>query len=129
MLPAGLPVLDRALFIRGYIPPSFANGLAVAVASATSATNPTPAFAADATAPLLFSFVCGLYVDNQAHVVLAWTDPPGNQASQMQLVNDLDLIVLTPSAQARLSCMFLCFCSKHSEQSHFCLHQNSNFNS
>jgi hypothetical protein len=56
-------------------------------------------FAADSTAPLLFSFTCGTYIDNQAHIVLTWTDPPGNQASFMQLVNDLDLVVVTPSAQ------------------------------
>ena len=121
ILPTGLPVLDRALFIRGYTPPSFANGLAVALASATRATTPTPAFSADSTAPLLFSFVCGLYIDNQAHVVLAWTDPPGNQAAQMQLVNDLDLVVVTPSAQVHLSCMFLSFSSKHFEQLRCCL--------
>ncbi len=30
-------------------------------------------------------------------LVLAWTDPPGSTASQRQLVNDLDLIVLSPS--------------------------------
>ena len=95
----GLPVLDRALYIRGYTPASFANGLAVAVVSARSAVTPTPIFAADSTAPLLFSFTCGTYIDNQAHIVLTWTDPPGNQASFMQLVNDLDLVVVTPSAQ------------------------------
>jgi hypothetical protein len=95
----GLPVLDRALYIRGFVPPSFANGLAVAVVSVKSATSPLPVFAAESTTPLLFSFVCGLYTDNQAHIVLAWTDPPGNQASMMQLVNDLDLIVVTPNAQ------------------------------
>ena len=30
-------------------------------------------------------------------LVLAWTDPPGSTASERQLVNDLDLIVLSPS--------------------------------
>ncbi len=92
-------MLDRALHIKGFMSPSFANGLAVAVVSAKSPTTPLPTFAADSTTPLLFSFVCGTYTDNQAHVVLAWTDPPGNQASMMQLVNDLDLIVMTPNAQ------------------------------
>ena len=30
-------------------------------------------------------------------LVLAWTDPPGSTSSKKQLVNDLDLIVLSPS--------------------------------
>lgn len=95
-------MLDRALYIKGYAPPFFANGLAVAINSHRSATSPLPVFAADSTTPLLFLFVCGRYTDNEAHVVLTWTDAPGNQASLMQLVNDLDLIVLTPDAQVLL---------------------------
>ncbi len=101
-------MLDRALYIRGFVPPTFANGLAVAVVSAKSQTTPMPAFAAESTTPLLYSFVCGVYTDNQVHVVLAWTDPPGNQASMMQLVNDLDLIVVTPNTQVRFFVPICC---------------------
>lgn len=102
-------MLDRALYVKDYTPPSFANGLAVAVVDAKSTFTPTPVFAADSTSPLLFSFVCGLYLDTQAHIVLTWTDPPGNQASLMQLVNDLDLVVLTPNGQ--VDCFsHMCFC-------------------
>jgi hypothetical protein len=46
-----------------------------------------------------FTFRCESYADTTVHVVLVWTDPPGNLAALKQLVNDLDLIVFVDSSE------------------------------
>jgi hypothetical protein len=84
----GSPVLDRTLFMSGYTGP-FANGLQVT-------KPPLPSFAAGAPAPQLWQFTCGAFVDREVHIVLTWTDPAGNPMATKQIVNDLDLIVITP---------------------------------
>ncbi len=83
----GLPVIDRALFMQGY-QGTLANGLQV--------TKPAlPTFASAATAAHLYKFRCGAFSDKAVHVVLTWTDPAGNPVAMNQIVNDLDLVVVT----------------------------------
>ena len=88
----GLPVIDRALFMQDYSGP-FANGLQV--------TKPSPellelpSFASGATAAQLYQFRCGAFTtDKSVHIVLTWTDPPGNPMALQQIVNDIDLVVV-----------------------------------
>jgi hypothetical protein len=50
-----------------------------------------------ATPTRAFTFRCASLADTSVHVVLVWTDPPGNPAALKQLVNDLDLIVYVGS--------------------------------
>ena len=90
----GLPVVDRALFMQGYTG-TFANGLQI--------TEPDlPSFTSGATTAQLYEFRCGAFADKNVHIVLTWTDPGGNPAAMSQIVNDLDLVVVTASPAVQL---------------------------
>ena len=86
----GLPVVDRALFMKGYTP-TFANFLQV--------IKPLPVLSAASTVPDLYQFSCAASSDRTVHIVLTWTDPAGNPAARNQIVNDLDLVVVYQGAQ------------------------------
>jgi hypothetical protein len=86
----GLPVVDRALFMKGHTP-TFANFLQV--------VKPLPVLSAGSTVPDLYQFRCGASSDTAVHIVLTWTDPAGNPAAMNQIVNDLDLVVVFQGAQ------------------------------
>lgn len=86
----GLPVVDRALFMKGYTP-TFANFLQV--------IKPLPVLSAASTVPDLYQFSCAASSDTTVHIVLTWTDPAGNPAAKNQIVNDLDLVVVYQGAQ------------------------------
>ena len=86
----GMPVIDRALFMQGYTG-AFANGLQV-----TKPSPNLPSFASGASIAHLYQFRCGAFTsDKSVHIVLTWTDPAGNPVAMNQIVNDLDLVVIT----------------------------------
>jgi hypothetical protein len=91
----GLPVVDRALYMQGYTG-TFANGLQIAE------PDDMPSFTSGATAAQLYEFRCGAFTDKNVHIVLTWTDPGGNPAAMSQIVNDLDLVVVTASPAVQL---------------------------
>jgi hypothetical protein len=86
----GLPVVDRALYMKGYTG-AYANGLQLVM--------PLPVFGAGSTVPDLYQFRCGASSDTAVHIVLTWTDPAGNPTAMSQIVNDLDLIVIYARTQ------------------------------
>jgi len=77
----GMPVLDDAVTMPGG---TYRMLYASETFSATSGAS-------------AFTIACTPSSAIPVTLVLAWTDPPGSTASERQLVNDLDLIVLSPS--------------------------------
>jgi subtilisin family serine protease len=80
----GMPVLDQAVYVAGAT-----NGYRMIYTNGTF----TPSSSASA-----FSVICDPSLASiPLTLALVWTDPPGSVSSQKQLVNDLDLIVLSTS--------------------------------
>ena len=78
----GLPILDNAVTMPG-------GAYRMLYTSGTAQATSTVASA--------FTITCTPSSSIPVTLVLAWTDPPGSTSSKKQLVNDLDLIVLSPS--------------------------------
>ncbi len=78
----GLPVLDNAVTMAG---------------STHRMLYVTETFQATSNAPSAFTISCDSRSTIPVTLVLVWTDPPGSSSARKQLVNDLDLIVLSPS--------------------------------
>jgi len=78
-----MPVLDQAVYIAGAT-----NGYRMLYTNGTLAPSSTAS---------AFSVTCQPSLSSMPlTIALVWTDPPGSLSSQKQLVNDLDLIVLSP---------------------------------
>ena len=81
----GAPVLDRAVRLansdRGY-------NMIFQYATFTPASRSSA-----------FTVACDSGSDIRVALVLVWTDPPGSVSGRKQLVNDLDLIVITENRQ------------------------------
>lgn len=81
----GLPVLDRAVFMKGST-----NGYNMLFVNDT--------FYSSKISTLAYSIACKSTSPLPLTLAMVWTDPPGNVISQIQIVNDLDLIVLIPGS-------------------------------
>ncbi len=82
----GLPVLDHAVRLT-----DSANGYNMIYVSGS--------FSATQTSPAAFNVSCDPGSSIRVSLVLVWTDPAGSVSARKQLVNDLDLIVVSSDSQ------------------------------